>query len=482
MVVVLLAECSVLLPPGPKDPAEYLGSVAALLAAAVVGGIGSRIHQQSTRVAALLVYLGSWTLLTLAAGGPRQGLLVVVLVPVLWAASFDELWVSVLMVVSMCTAVAVAVSLDSAGVAVDIRLVVFVAFVAVIATTAVRIASSHLLSTIAQRDELLREGGILAAADRELMETRLPADVLAVACRIASEIASPPGSAGRRSTYLRVDNGVVRVAAGYDSQGALPSMGWPLVDHPYLATVVLRHEPMSGPLSPELLGPTLKEYARVSGITHGAWVPVSPNGTLDGVLTVMGRGAPVSDQLLGQLTALGRVVAPALANAYINERVEEEALTDSLTGLFNRRGLLRTLAERATDLPVAVLSIDVDGLKHVNDTQGHAAGDALICAVALAISDSLRDQDIAARVGGDEFVGCLVGATAAAALTVAERIFDHLSAAGATGPRPRVSMGIAMGTPPLGFAVAAPLADTAMYVAKQHGGNRIEEWRPLAVA
>jgi diguanylate cyclase (GGDEF)-like protein len=479
--VAILAECSGLLPPGPRNLAEYLSSVGVLSVGALIVGIGIPRDRRLTRVAGLLLALASWTLLTLAEGGPGNGLLVVALVPVMWAASFEEPWVACLTLLAMCAAVAVEMILDPGPTAVDIRRLAFVMIVAVFSTASVHATRRHLVATIAERDELLRGSGLLEAADRELLEMRLPADVLAAACRIAGRIASPPGAAGRRATYLRVANGVVRIDAGTDSDEKLPAMTWPLVDHPYLSTVLLRHKPMAGALYPELLGPTLREYARATGVTHGAWIPVAPNGTLDGVLAVMGKGAPVSDHVLGELTGLGRVLALALANAYTNERVEEEALTDPLTGLLNRRGLTRSLAERTRGRQVAVLSLDVDGLKWVNDSAGHAAGDALICAVAQALSTSVRAEDILARVGGDEFVACLVGATAATADSAASRVFAQLGSAESSGFTPRVSVGIAIGGPLDGFDTIAPLADTAMYVAKQHGGNQVQVWRPVDI-
>ena len=91
------------------------------------------------------------------------------------------------------------------------------------------------------------------------------------------------------------------------------------------------------------------------------------------------------------------------------ERAEAQAMTDSLTGLFNRRGWDKLLDAEETRCrryahPAAVITVDLDNLKTVNDQQGHCSGDRLIQAAASALRENLRSTDILARVGGDEFL------------------------------------------------------------------------------
>ena len=98
----------------------------------------------------------------------------------------------------------------------------------------------------------------------------------------------------------------------------------------------------------------------------------------------------------------------AVNNARSIERLQVEALSDSLTGLLNRRGWDQLLAKEDERChryghSAAVLIIDLDGLKQLNDTHGHAAGDALIVRAANALRDATRSIDIVARLGGDEF-------------------------------------------------------------------------------
>jgi diguanylate cyclase (GGDEF)-like protein len=107
--------------------------------------------------------------------------------------------------------------------------------------------------------------------------------------------------------------------------------------------------------------------------------------------------------------------------------LERDALLDPLTGLFNRRLLGRNLdleigRARRLDRPFTMLFFDVDGLKGVNDRDGHAAGDAVLLALADGLRSVLRQADSAYRIGGDEFVVLLPETTAAAATAVVDRL------------------------------------------------------------
>jgi diguanylate cyclase (GGDEF)-like protein len=449
-------------------------SIGLLALCGVVIVVGVRGARTPYRISAILLYIASWTFLGLAEGGPGNGLLVVALLPVLWAASFESGWTSMVTGVAMSMAVGLEVMVDSSPLAIDLRRWVFATGLALLVTFTIRNLRRHMLAVRADRDELLREDDVLAATELELLGLRRPEEVIAVACRSAAGIASPSGGLPRWATYLRIDNDLVSIVDGYDAAGETKPSTWRILDHPYIATVLHRGEPMAGPLDAELLGETLREFARDTGVTHGAWVPVVLNGKIDGILSVVGRGAQVSSHLLGVLAQLGRILELALANARINERVEEESLTDPLTHLLNRRGLMRAVAMLTRGRSFAVLSADLDGLKLVNDTQGHAAGDVLICTVASALSTSARALDVCARVGGDEFVVLLRDGDDAAAQMVAGRVFAKLHQANPGLRRPGLSLGIASGGPLDTYDSISRLADLAMYVAKRKGGNRAE--------
>jgi len=153
------------------------------------------------------------------------------------------------------------------------------------------------------------------------------------------------------------------------------------------------------------------------------------------------------------------------------ERYRDLAFSDPLTELANRRGFEEQMSALTRD-PAghgAVLMIDVDAFKAVNDELGHAAGDLLLRAIGHAISDSVRPQDTPARVGGDEFAVLLPGATAELAHTVATRI----RAAVARGAQPPVSISVGVALISSDARGALLAADTALYEAKRAGRDRV---------
>ena len=165
----------------------------------------------------------------------------------------------------------------------------------------------------------------------------------------------------------------------------------------------------------------------------------------------------------------------------LQERLEHQALHDSLTGLPNRRLFADRLGQALRragrrDRGVAVLFMDLDGFKNVNDSFGHEMGDLLLVAVAGRLKGCLRPEDTLARFGGDEFVVLLEGVEGAEEpVRVAERITRELGGPFVLAGRKlyaRVSIGIAMGEARAGDP-GDPLreADTAMYRAKGEGSG-----------
>jgi diguanylate cyclase (GGDEF)-like protein len=165
------------------------------------------------------------------------------------------------------------------------------------------------------------------------------------------------------------------------------------------------------------------------------------------------------------------------------DRLEELSETDALTSLPNRRALQRRLTDdlrRAGRYgsAVSLLLIDVDGLKRINDSQGHAAGDHVIRHVADAIVDTLRNADLGARWGGDEFAIVMPNTSASAARRLAERLTTRIAQRSSAGPHP-VTISIGLTTFDHAESATATVeqlardADEALYAAKRAGRNRI---------
>jgi diguanylate cyclase (GGDEF)-like protein len=161
--------------------------------------------------------------------------------------------------------------------------------------------------------------------------------------------------------------------------------------------------------------------------------------------------------------------AVALSRAYAGAR--DTALHDELTGLLNRRGWeeafeARRLTSAEGDEPTSVLMLDVDGLKHANDTYGHEAGDGLIRAVGRVLADAVRSEDVVARVGGDEFAVLLPRASAEECEAIVGRIRRMLARRRLPGIPVSASVGAATCRPGDDLARALRLADHRMYEAK----------------
>ncbi len=174
----------------------------------------------------------------------------------------------------------------------------------------------------------------------------------------------------------------------------------------------------------------------------------------------------------------------------LEQELRRKAFYDSLTGLANR-ALFQDRLAKAIEVAQrgpspAVLMIDLDGFKEVNDTLGHVAGDRLLVEVAGRIKDCLRAGDTAARVGGDEFAVLLEDATAAGVEGLAERIITACREPVRLGDREilaQASIGIALRTPDMGDGDAmVQCADAAMYAAKATGGNHSETYDPVTHA
>ncbi len=161
-----------------------------------------------------------------------------------------------------------------------------------------------------------------------------------------------------------------------------------------------------------------------------------------------------------------------------------QAATDPLTGIANRRHFaeqasrLIATAQRHTR-PCALLELDLDGLKTVNDTYGHAIGDAMILAFVRTCRLSLRESDILGRLGGDEFAVLLPETTVEQAQAIAERVRQAFAREGVYVGGERLEVSVSVGVAILDSTDRATLdallrgADTALYEAKRAGRNRV---------
>jgi two-component system cell cycle response regulator len=237
-----------------------------------------------------------------------------------------------------------------------------------------------------------------------------------------------------------------------------------------------------------------------AGLQSAALVPLLRNKRIIGSLNLGSRDPTRFTPSLGTdfVEHMASIIAICLENVISNEMLKYIGLTDSLTGVYNRRYIDRRLLEeiaraRRQSYPISFMYIDIDHFKRVNDTVGHGGGDEVLREVAMRIKNELRASDAVARFGGEEFVVLLIDANLESAAFVAERI--RASVAGTMiAPSPEiqlsvtVSIGVACLNPgdtdgdPVGIArnwIAQ--ADTLLYVAKEGGRNRVVSMPPAAL-
>jgi len=225
--------------------------------------------------------------------------------------------------------------------------------------------------------------------------------------------------------------------------------------HPCLCVPIIAHEEKIGILT--LLDPQTIAQATLSGIA-----------------------------LTEKLTLMARIVAQyalSLANLRLREKLRLESIRDALTGLYNRRYMESVLEQEQYRLnrhpaPVSIIMLDIDHFKRFNDTYGHDAGDAVLKGLGQFLKTQIRDEDIACRYGGEEFMLMLMNATLEVARVRAEQILKELRGLTIHYRDHDFSLTASIGVasfPIHGHQLTEIIkaADTALYSAKTGGRNRV---------
>lgn len=221
----------------------------------------------------------------------------------------------------------------------------------------------------------------------------------------------------------------------------------------------------------------------VRGITRPIAMLTRDMGLLaQGDRTVSIDGVERGDEIGAMSRAVQVFKDAMIANDRLQEELNHHATHDPLTGAINRRAFAllaeKQVAQAArTGRPLAVLMMDLDHFKRINDTLGHSGGDATLCRFVAVAGDVLRAEDVLCRFGGEEFVALLPHAEAAQAVAAAERLRLAFSATGAT-----VSIGVASLRPGEDLEDLLRRADAALYDAKRAGRDRTHLSEEVAAA
>ena len=201
-------------------------------------------------------------------------------------------------------------------------------------------------------------------------------------------------------------------------------------------------------------------------------------------IIVLVSGSLFRDDLLDTLDLFSRSLALALHNAMVHDQVQRLAAIDPLTGIYNRRfGMTRLHEEfvRAVQIESAIglLMLDIDHFKGVNDTYGHSIGDRVIRQIANVAREALREGDILIRLGGDEFMAVLLGASLHDVSLTAERIRRQVEERAISFGDQRVQVTVSNGGVSFpekevaGEQELIDAADRALYHAKNSGRNKV---------
>jgi diguanylate cyclase (GGDEF)-like protein len=307
--------------------------------------------------------------------------------------------------------------------------------------------------------------------------------------RIAVHIARAVGADDCALSYW--DRATDRVLTlGYEppERRAVLNETYALDDFPATREVLESQRPKRIDADDPAADPAEARYLESIGHRSMAMIPLIAAGRTIGLIEVTAaRGRAFDDRAVELASMLAGEAAMALENARLYDQIRHQALHDGLTGLANRI-LFRDRVEHAVERSrrsgarIAVLFIDLDDFKMLNDTHGHARGDEVLSFVANRLVRVLRPADTAARHGGDEFAVLLEDvADEADALAVAGRIADSFrQQIPFEGAPIRVagSIGVALSG---GTETADELlrnADVAMYTAKQSSRGGAEIFRP----
>ena len=213
-------------------------------------------------------------------------------------------------------------------------------------------------------------------------------------------------------------------------------------------------------------------------------IPLRSGGHPFGVLAYYGRAVPFDEDDVHAVAILVRQAETAIENSFLYEEAVRLSLTDGMTGLWNRRNFdlrLESELSRAVRFiePFAVVFVELDQMKGVNDRHGHQAGDTVLIELARRLTEAVREVDVVARWGGDEFTLLLPKTGLPGALLLAEKIRSAVGTAPFRTEAGSLDITISVGVaayPEHGTSakelVAA--ADGAMYRAKAGGRNRVE--------
>ncbi len=463
----LVALASTLLPPGPRNP-EWLVVALALAAALALDGLIGFSKQAPAWVPTVRLLVTVTAIAVLAyAAGPSSGFTALLLLPVIFSALYGKPWEAAFLIPAVVVADTFIWAQTTATPAALFRSLAVYTGIALLFTVATHGLRRRLSAALAAADERARQLSVMASAAQALNSLD-PDEVMATASHLAAILVSPHGDAPRRGQYFLLEGDDMVIAADSDEVGiSMSGERWPIAEHPPAAEAVRSGRTVGGPIDLDGLGPHVRDLVLLSGVTHSAYALVKIDGRPFGILSASSRGSAIADDLIERLGSLAHLTELALANALTHRRFQRQATIDALTDLTNRRGFDVALRRISGRTPFAILVIDVDDLKTVNDRWGHAHGDRLIVGVGAALAGVIRRGDTLARVGGDEFAALVLDASDEAIAQLEIRMHAAVAQLALESGTASISIGSALGDKTEVPQQVYERADGAMYRAKR---------------
>ena len=325
--VALLGQLSAEWPPAPNSDSRFWFSCALLVASGLFVLLPAQ-PSRNLRLLAALTYLASVSYLMLATGGVASGLGSLLLIPVVAVALYGRRFDS-LIVVGGVLAAQGAISSISPHVdgATARRLVLFGSMCAML-SIGIHLLRERLVASNTRSMGLLRQAEATNAASEQLASLLDPGAIMSLGVRLSEKIVGPEEVASHSIWYLRIFDGTVRVEAQSDAGGTDIGSSWPLSEDPDLLLVERTNEPVFSPSDQQPAGSPSRVFPNQENLKSCAWLPVSPEGRLHGVLVIARRGRRLGADSLASCIALTRFLELALSNWEAHRELENRATAE----------------------------------------------------------------------------------------------------------------------------------------------------------
>ncbi len=410
LVLIGVVQASVLLPGTLGRPPFFWISTGLLLTLPLF--FWNRLPRSI--LAPALIYMASACCLNIAAHGSPglSGLGLLLFLPIVGVALFGSRLQSGVAVVAVLVASIVTNLVDAVSATTMARSAGLYFGVSLVISMAIITLREPLVRSRKRAKLLLKDAQAINDMARRLALLTEPASIKRTAAELAATVGSPPGSSWRRGAFLRIDDGRASVDSQFDQFDATGSeidVGWPSPSDPLVEQALRSGAVVSGPVSKPMGVSEARASVQDQDIAFATWVPIAPDGHVQGLLGVASQREPVPETSVDQLVGLGHLVELALSNWAAHERLEEVATREDRRRIARELhdGLAQELAFIASKTTASTLGEGAaDSIRQLSDAADRALDEARRAVVilseepeALHVSIGQTVEDLALRHG-----------------------------------------------------------------------------------